>query len=253
MKKQEWLRHKKKVWQLGLLLVVFIWFLRMVSGINDWRTASRDSAGIAPLPAKTPEAVVQVYAARTFNWRGTFAVHTWVAVKEKNAAKYTTYQVVGWQLGWKGTAVSVREDIPDRYWYGAKPELIEELRGAKAEKAIPKIKKAVADYPYGSVYHAWPGPNSNTFVSYIVRNVDELTVELPPHAIGKDWSENFIEKAESGRGIRLSLYGVLGLTVGLAEGIEFNVLGLNFGLDFYRPALKLPLIGRLGLKDKPLD
>lgn len=53
------------------------------TGINDWRTASRDSAGIAPLPAETPEAVVQVYAARTFNWRGTFAVHTWVAVKEK--------------------------------------------------------------------------------------------------------------------------------------------------------------------------
>ncbi len=42
----------------------------------DWRTASRDSAGLAPLPKDTPEAVVQVYAARAFGWRGAVAVHT---------------------------------------------------------------------------------------------------------------------------------------------------------------------------------
>jgi hypothetical protein len=31
------------------------------------------------------------------------------------------------------------------------------------------------------------------------------------------------------------------------EGIEVNLLGLNFGIDFKSPALKLPGIGRLGL------
>jgi hypothetical protein len=43
---------------------------------NDWRTASRDSAGIAPDPAAAPEAIIQVYGARAFGWRGAFAVHT---------------------------------------------------------------------------------------------------------------------------------------------------------------------------------
>ncbi len=37
---------------------------------RDWRTASREPAGLAPDPATTPEAVVQVYSARAVYWRG---------------------------------------------------------------------------------------------------------------------------------------------------------------------------------------
>ena len=48
---------------------------------GDWRTASHRSAGLAPDPASHRDAVVQVYAARTFGWRGAFAVHTWLAAK----------------------------------------------------------------------------------------------------------------------------------------------------------------------------
>ncbi|HEY2990286.1 MAG TPA: DUF3750 domain-containing protein, partial [Candidatus Binatia bacterium] len=51
---------------------------------RDFRSANRDSAGIAPDPARTPEAVVQVYAARALNWRGIFGVHTWIATKGAN-------------------------------------------------------------------------------------------------------------------------------------------------------------------------
>ena len=50
-------------------------------GGSDWRTASREPVGLAPDPAATPEAVVQVYSARTISWRGYFGVHTWIAVK----------------------------------------------------------------------------------------------------------------------------------------------------------------------------
>jgi hypothetical protein len=46
---------------------------------NDWRTASRASAGIAPNPAETHEAVLHVYGARAWEWRGWFAIHTWIA------------------------------------------------------------------------------------------------------------------------------------------------------------------------------
>jgi hypothetical protein len=33
------------------------------------------------------------------------------------------------------------------------------------------------------------------------------------------------------------------------EGFELNLLGFTFGVDFVRPALKLPFIGRLGISE----
>jgi hypothetical protein len=114
----------------------------------DWRTASRDSAGLAPLPQNTPEAVVQVYAARAFGWRGAVAVHTWIATKIDGAPSYTTYEVIGWRAFHGGSALSVHNGEPDRHWFGARPEILAELRGDDARAAITAIEAAVASYPY---------------------------------------------------------------------------------------------------------
>lgn len=46
---------------------------------NGWREASRESAGIAPDPTITKEAVLHVYGADAWGWRGWFAIHTWIA------------------------------------------------------------------------------------------------------------------------------------------------------------------------------
>ena len=64
-------------------------------GAADWRTASREPVGLAPDPATTPEAVVQVYSARAAGWRGWFGVHTWIAVKPANAREFTVHEVNG--------------------------------------------------------------------------------------------------------------------------------------------------------------
>ena len=227
-------------------------FLKAVFSTGDWRTASRESAGLAPDPQQVKEAVVAVYAARTYNWRGYFAVHSWIATKEKNADYYVTYQVIGFYLRRSGSALVIQKDIPDRYWYGEKPELIEEICGPAAERAIVQIKKLAAEYPYKRLYVPWPGPNSNTFVAHIIRNVEELKVELPPLAIGKDWLDNgaLFGKTPGGRGWQFSLFGLFGVALGLDEGIEINLLGLSFGIDIMHPALKLPLIGRIGFDNK---
>lgn len=127
---------------------------------EDWKTADRSSSGLAPLPAEEPEAVVQVYSARAFGWRRYFAVHTWIAVKEKNAGFYTVYQVMGYQLPSRGTSVSITRDIPDRKWFGAEPELIQELRGAAAEKAIPVISRTAQDYPMPIPTGSFPAPTA---------------------------------------------------------------------------------------------
>lgn len=220
---------------------------------HDWQTADRSSAGIAALPEDVPEALVQLYTARAFNWRGLFAVHSWIATKEKNAGHYDVYHVVGFYLEQRGTVIVAEPGIPDGRWFNAEPTLLRELKGEKAEKAIPEIQAAAGTYPYARTYRAWPGPNSNTFISYILRRVPEIGVELPPHAIGKDWINDagFFARSETGTGYQFSFFGVFGITLGRLEGLEINILGLNFGFDVLRPALKLPLIGRVGMKDAP--
>ena len=231
---------------------VFAFILFLASTINiangqDWRTASKEPVGLAPEPAATREAVVQVYGARTWGWRGNFGVHTWVAVKPEKALAYTVYEVIGWRLRWSDTVVAIHNRAADARWYGNAPELYADKRGAEAEKLIPRIDAAARAYPYASEYSAWPGPNSNTFTAWITRAVPELGVDLPPTAIGKDYLNNsIVGSAPSGSGVQLSLGGLLALTASAVEGLELNLLGLTFGINPFDPALKLPLIGRLG-------
>ena len=95
----------------------FAGFLALVlsAGVRgqDWRTASHEPVGLAPDPLATTEPVVQVYAARTWGWRGTFGVHTWVAVKPANAKTYTVYEVIGWRMRWSESALAISERAPD--------------------------------------------------------------------------------------------------------------------------------------------
>ena len=213
----------------------------------DWRTASRESVGIAPDPAMVREAVVQVYAARAYSWRGYFAVHTWISTKKANADQFTTYEVVGWRVRRGGQAIVASNRPPDGRWFGAAPELLLDLRGGEAANAIPTIEQAINSYPYNDRYTIWPGPNSNTFVAHVARQVPGLRLDLPPTAIGKDYLPNSIAaKTPSGTGAQVSLGGVLGVMVGWEEGVEINILGLTFGLDPNDLAIKLPFAGKVG-------
>ncbi len=213
----------------------------------DWRTANREPTGIAPNPADHPEAIVQIYAARAFGWRGVFGVHTWIAAKRENATAFTVYEVIGWRLYHGGSAVVVGQRPPDARWFGSEPEILSDLRGGDTETVIDHIEDAVARYPYKDTYKVWPGPNSNTFTAFVARAVPELRVDLPPTAVGKDYlSESIFAATPSGTGGQFSLNGLLGFTLALDEGVEFNLLGLTFGVDFTRPAVKFPLAGRIG-------
>lgn len=214
---------------------------------GDWNTASRHSAGIAPDPAKTREAVVQVYAARAFSWRGILGVHTWISVKPANAGAWTTYQVIGWSVMHGGKAVAIRQEVPDRFWFGNRPEIVADLRGDGVDAIIRDIDRAARAYPYNDTYTMWPGPNSNTFTAWIGREVPALGLDLPPTAVGKDWLGNttIAARAPSGTGFQLSLFGLLGITAAVEEGLELNVVGLTLGIDPLDLALKLPGVGRI--------
>ncbi len=216
---------------------------------RGWQFASRESIGVAPVASDYAAAVIQVYAARTYSWRGHLAVHTWVATKARGAPDYLVHQVIGFRER-RGLSVRVTEpDVPDRRWYGNPPELLVDVRGAEAERLLPRVLAAVQSYPYADSYTMWPGPNSNTFTAHVGREVPELGLVLPVTAIGKDYLPGGrpLASTPAGRGVQLSLLGLLGVTAGVDEGIEVNILGLAAGIDFRRPALKLPGVGRIGV------
>ena len=216
---------------------------------GSWASASRSSAGIAPDPAQLVEVpIVQVYAARTYGWRGYFAVHPWIIYKRQGETAYIRYDVVGWRAP---AVVQRNYAVPDGLWYGAVPELLVDQRGEGVEAMIDAVEAAVASYPYDTEYRSYPGPNSNTFLAHIGREVPALQLDLPPNAIGKDYRSltNPVGLSSSGSGIQVELLGLLGVSVGWQEGLEFNVLGLNFGIDLNRPALRLPFFGRVGFSD----
>jgi hypothetical protein len=206
-------------------------------------------AQLAPHPARTPEAVVQVYGARVAQWHGYFGVHTWIAVKRSHADHYIVHEVTRSQLLESGSAILTHTREPDELWYGNAPELLKDVRGSGTEAVIDKIEAAVARYPFADRYRIWPGPNSNTFVAFVLREVPELRADLPATAVGKDYFGPLpFARTPSGTGGQFNVLGVAGIAAGWEEGVELNLFGLTLGIDPNDLALKVPLLGRVGPK-----
>lgn len=213
---------------------------------ESWNTADWSATGTAPRPDEASEAIVRIYAARTGRWKSMFAVHTWIALKPAKAKSWTRFDVVGWGRPVRQNAYAV-----DARWYSNTPYVVFELKGARAQKLIPKIVAAIEEYPYADYgdYTLWPGPNSNTFVASIVRAVPGFDAELPATAIGKDFLGPGLETATmpTKTGWQVSWAGIIGAGLSWREGLEFHILGGTLGLNPIYLSVKLPGIGRLSL------
>lgn len=216
----------------------------------NWSAADRSSAGVLPQASSNPQALVRIYAARTVRWRGIVAVHSWIVFKDKGASRYSRYDYTAW-----GEPIRINGFVADGRWFGQVPEEVFAADGDRAAHLIPKIQSAIDSYKYRNLgdYRAWPGPNSNTFVAAIIDAVPEMQAVLPPTAIGKDfpYDGEWLGRTPSGTGLRATLGGYLGITVGWLEGLELNVLGAVLGIDIRRPAIKIPGIGRIGMSAVP--
>jgi len=248
-KKTNTFRLKALLWVLVLLFAGPAWMLAFGSLNLDsnWRTASHTSAGIVNISSYPRQARVLVLSARAFSWRGAFAVHTWIAIRKPNNRQFTVYQVVGWRAWMGGSAIVIEQAAPDRAWYGNKPTILADIRGPSADQAIEHLTRAVAKYPYPHKYWLWPGPNSNSFTAYLLRQTPELAVALPATALGKDYLINsyFWAPTPSNSGYQFSLFGIFGLTLAREEGFEINILGLVIGYNWLQKALMIPGIGYL--------
>jgi hypothetical protein len=254
-------RKRGRLWRWALALIV-LYFLpvgyQVLAYYTDpgrdaaWWSRRGDSSEQAPDPAMTDDAIIQVYAARAVRWRGALGVHTWIATKGSDEDFYRRLEVMGYALRWSNQSVQVRRGDPDRYWFGNRPVLLRELRGGSdVDRLIERMHRAAREYPHNHRYKVWPGPNSNTFIAHLARQIPELALELPPTAIGKDYlpEGGIFQTPPSGSGLQVSLAGLLGVMVAPEEGVELNILGLTAGVDFSPPAIKLPGIGRIGYED----
>ena len=135
---------------------------------RGWRNADWSSIGALPAATAHPEARVLFLSGRTGGLKGAVAVHSWVVFKRPGARSWTRYDVVGW-----GNPVRLNGWAPDGRWYGTAPSVVADIKGAQAEAIIPAIEKAVKDYRYANYgdYRLWPGPNSNSFVAAILRDI----------------------------------------------------------------------------------
>ncbi|MBL8908223.1 MAG: DUF3750 domain-containing protein [Rhizobiales bacterium] len=212
---------------------------------ESWRAASWESSGVLPDAKSLPEASVRILAARTGRWKGIFAVHTWIVMKDRGDAPWVRHDVVGW-----GKPVRRDNYAADAYWYGNTPYIVNEIRGEAAERMIPEIERVIVAYPWqeqGS-YTVWPGPNSNSFIAWLTRHVPGLQTEMPATAIGKDYLGPGLKwaKTPSGTGWQISAWGLAGASLALEEGLELNILGTTLGIDPKGLSVKVPALGVVG-------
>lgn len=213
---------------------------------KNWKTADWGSSGLLAEAGDLNEAQVIILSTRTGRWKSIFAEHMSIILKRETDQTWTRYDVVGW-----GNPVRRNAYPADAFWYGNTPRVIYRLAGDDASRVIPAIEDNIARYPFSKrgSYAVWPGPNSNTFVSWVARNTDGFNPELPAVAVGKDWIAPVfgLARAPSKTGWTVSLAGVIGGTAALEEGLELHLLGSTIGIDFNDLAIKLPALDKLAL------
>lgn len=227
-------------------LAIFLVMPLLVDYAISSANTSESSKPAADPKNEKNEAILQVYTARTWGPKGLFSVHSWIAMKPQGSEEFEVSQVIGWRQDGLGNVVFRETNIPVNTWWGNEATLILELQGKGVSSIIDRVDAAINKYPWKKEYGLYPGPNSNTFVAWVGLQVPEMGLDLPSTAIGKDWRplEQALSSSASGTGLQASLFGLLGASIGVEEGLEINVLGLNFEIDFFDLALELPLFGR---------
>ncbi len=220
------------------------WYVKERPG--SWREANWSSAGVLPKAEDSRAAAIYIFSAATGGMKGAVASHSWIVTKADGDRPYNRYDKVGW-----GSPIRRNGYPADARWYSNPPQLVVSITGNRAAALIPKVEAAIQSYPYATpgAYRIWPGPNSNTFVAHVLRSVPELGAVLPPDAVGRDYlpEGRLFQIDADGRDMHATLYGLLGVSMGVRSGFEVHFMGLVAGLDIARPAVKIPAIGRLGV------
>jgi hypothetical protein len=172
------------------------------------------------------------------------AVHHWFAVWDPEADGWRRWEV--WQnraAGGTSWGHVHRGLMPaDRGVGGGRPVVAAEWRG-DAARALAAVLADPLGYPHRERYRFWPGPNSNTYAAWALREAG-IPHDFDPRAVGKDYLGFFGARRSAAERVLQVETPLLGLRLGGVDGLELHLLGLTFGLSLRSPALKTPF-GRL--------
>jgi hypothetical protein len=207
-----------------------------------------------PKPVELPQdetATVMVMSAALGGPMKQVARHPWIAARPRGSSAFERWEVMCCPSSTSGTVRhSHRSPLSDHGGGGGDVQVHAVIRGTAATSAIECIRREAEVYPYDDEYLVWPGPNSNTFVDWMVRTC-ALDVELPSTSIGRDF-RGYIGASTTagGTGVQLET-PLLGVKLGLTEGVELHVWTLALGIDLWPPAIIVPVgDGRLGFADR---
>ena len=166
--------------------------------------------------------------------------HSWFAVRRKGDSKFRRIEFGG------------GPSDPFGDFGGGDVRLHAVWTGTQAEKGIACIIEN-AEKPMRHIrkeYWPWPGPNSNTFIDILLRKCN-LHADLPATAIGADYRGKLgASWTSGGTGFQIEST-IVGIKLGLTEGIQIHILGLAIGIDFWPPAIIVPVgPGRIGFDDR---
>jgi hypothetical protein len=114
-------------------------------------------------------------------WIGAFAWHYWFVVSGHRWEVWQTKNAGGTCIGHVHCDLKGPEDGVG----GGPSQLAAEWEGDEALR-IARVFERIRTYPYCEHYHSWPGPNSNTFVAWVLREAG-IEHALDPRGIGQGY------------------------------------------------------------------
>lgn len=170
-----------------------------------------------------------------------FATHTYIDYRKNIDSPWNRIEVYNRKSGIVNSEIS-DEEAHNKIRFNERVRILSQSDGKANPHFVRDIHAFAASYD-DTVYRSYPGPNSNTFAEKLIRNVDGITAILDHNAIGKEYGF-YAGKTAGGTGIKLQT-PILGVSIGLKEGLEISTLGFSMGVSLYPPSIRIPFLPKI--------
>jgi len=206
-----------------------------------------------PRPLALPDdgqATVAVFSEALPHSMSGIARHSWIAGRRQGERFFRRFEVLG--------NAQIQQGDPFRPQCGcgrdtpadADVRMHAVVHGPEATTVLACLERETKRYNEEYEYGFWPGPNCNSYVAMMARRCG-ISVELPSTANGRDYHGIAGASVTSGGTGVVFETPLIGLKLGLKEGIEVHLFGAAIGIDFWPPAIIVPVgPGRIGFDDR---